>query len=121
MREVQPDSLETQALLQQVRSGDRQAFEQLFAQHQDYLHRLVQLRLDPRLRARVDAADIVQEAHLEAFKRLNAYLKHSALPFRLWLRQIACDRALKARRLHLASARRAIGRELPLPARSSVA
>jgi RNA polymerase sigma-70 factor (ECF subfamily) len=121
MREVQPESLETQALLQQIRGGDRQAFEQLFARHQHYLQRLVQLRLDPRLRSRVDAADVVQEAHLEALQRLNAYLERLPLPFRLWLRQIACDRALKARRHHLASARRAVGREVPLPARSSVA
>jgi RNA polymerase sigma-70 factor, ECF subfamily len=120
MPDVQPDSAETQRLLRQMRAGDRQAFEQLFARHQAYLHRLVELRLDPRLRARVDASDVVQEAHLEALSRLEAYLKRPALPFRLWLRQIAFDRALKARRYHLGTARRAIGREVPLPEQSSL-
>jgi RNA polymerase sigma-70 factor (ECF subfamily) len=120
MHDVQPDSQETQALLQLIRGGDRQAFEQLFARHQDYLHRLVELRLDPRLRSRVDPADVVQEAHLEALNRLNTYLERPALPFRLWLRQIAFDRALKARRQHLTTARRALGREVPLPERSSL-
>jgi RNA polymerase sigma-70 factor (ECF subfamily) len=120
MHEVQPDSQETLALLRQIRAGDRQAFEQLFARHQAYLHRLVELRLHPRLRPRLDASDVVQEAHLEALNRLSAYLEHPALPFRLWLRQIAFDRALKARRYHLGTARRALGREVPLPAQSSV-
>ncbi|HEV3261991.1 MAG TPA: sigma-70 family RNA polymerase sigma factor [Gemmataceae bacterium] len=120
MREAQPDSAETQALLRQVRAGDRQAFEQLFARHQAYLHRLIDLRLDPRLRSRVDASDVVQEAHLEALRRLDAYLDRPALPWRLWLRQIAFDRALKARRHHLVTARRALGREVPLPDRSSL-
>jgi RNA polymerase sigma-70 factor (ECF subfamily) len=121
MHEVRPDSAETERLLRQVRAGDRQAFEQLFARHQAYLRWLVELRLDPRLRARVDPSDVVQETHLEALHRLRAYLARPALPFRLWLRQIACDRALKARRYHLGAARRTVGREVPLPERSSLA
>jgi RNA polymerase sigma-70 factor (ECF subfamily) len=103
-----------------MRAGDRQAFAQLFARHQIYLRRLVELRLDPRLRPRVDPSDVVQEAHLEALSRLPAYLERPALPFRLWLRQIAADCALKARRHHLGTARRALGREVPLPERSSL-
>ena len=120
MHEVHADSPETQGLLQQIRAGDRQAFEQLFARHQTYLNRLVELRLDPKLRSRLDPSDVVQEAYLEALNRLDAYLKHPALPFRLWLRQIAFDRALKARRHHLGTARRDLGREVPLPERSSM-
>jgi RNA polymerase sigma-70 factor (ECF subfamily) len=120
MHEVQPDSGETQGLLGRVRAGDRQAFGQLFARHRAYLRRLVELRLDPRLRARVDPSDVVQEAHLEALNRLPAYLERPALPFRLWLRQIASDRALKARRHHLGAARRSLGREVPLPEESSL-
>src|SRR5262249_15933216 len=46
MLAVEPDSKETQGLLQQVRAGDRQAVEALFTRHQTYLHRLIELRLD---------------------------------------------------------------------------
>jgi RNA polymerase sigma-70 factor (ECF subfamily) len=120
MHQLQPDSAQTQDLLQLIRGGDRQAFEQLFARHQGYVHRLVELRLDSRLRARVDPSDVVQEAYLEALNRLNGYLQRPALPFRLWLRQIAFDRALKARRQHLGTARRDLGREVPLPEQSSL-
>jgi RNA polymerase sigma-70 factor (ECF subfamily) len=121
MHQVQADTAKTEDLLQRIRAGDRQAFEQLFSQHQTYLCRLVELRLGHGLGSRVGAEDIVQEAYLEALHRLKAYLERPALPFRLWLRQIACDRILKARRQHLGTARRSVRREVPLPEHSSLA
>jgi RNA polymerase sigma-70 factor (ECF subfamily) len=42
------------------------------------------------------------------------------MPFRLWLRQIALDRLLKTHRHHAITARRAVGREIPLPEQSSI-
>lgn len=114
-----PDPSETERLLDQARRGDRGAFEELFARHRGYLLRFIQMRLDPKLRRRVDPSDIVQEAHLEAVRRLGQFLEHSAMPFRLWLRQLAHDRLLKSRRQHLGAARRSLERELPLYDQSS--
>ena len=37
---------------------------------------MVELRLDPRVRGRVDASDVLQEASLEAFQRLEEYLRN---------------------------------------------
>src|SRR5262249_26298977 len=120
MLDVRPDSTETRDLLERARSGDRRVFDELFARHRRYLRQLVELRLDPKLRARLDPSDIVQEAHLEAVRRLGDFLQARPMPFRLWLRQIAHDRTLKARRDHLGTARRSVGREMPLPERSSL-
>ncbi len=120
MADVRPDSAETQSLLQQAQAGDPEAFEQLFTSHRAYLRKTVELRLDPKLRSRVDPSDVVQEINLEAFRRLSTYLEQQPMPFRLWLRQIAYDHTLKARRHHLGTARRAAGREVSLPERSSL-
>jgi RNA polymerase sigma-70 factor (ECF subfamily) len=120
MSDLQLDSAQTQALLERAQGGDRRAFEELFARHRPYLRQLVELRLDPRLRTRVDPSDVVQEAHLEAFRRLATYLEERPIPFRLWLRQIAYDRTVKAWRHHLGTARRAATREVRLPERSSL-
>jgi RNA polymerase sigma-70 factor (ECF subfamily) len=120
MDEAAPDSADTQGLLRRARVGDRQALGRLFAQHRPYLRRLVELRLDRRLRQRVDPSDVVQEAQLEAVRRLGGYLERPALPFRLWLRQLAYDRLLMARRRHAQAARRAVGQEVALPDRSSL-
>jgi RNA polymerase sigma-70 factor (ECF subfamily) len=121
MNDERPDGEETERLLGRAQAGDPQAFERLFADHLPYLRRVVELRLDPRLRPRVDASDVVQETHLEALRRLGAYLERRPLPFRLWLRQIACDCAAKAHRHHLGAARRDLAREVALPEESSLA
>jgi RNA polymerase sigma-70 factor (ECF subfamily) len=65
------DSAETHELLMQISAGHRDAFDDLFNRHRGELRRAVELRLDRRLRARVDASDIVQEAQMEAFRRLD--------------------------------------------------
>jgi RNA polymerase sigma-70 factor (ECF subfamily) len=109
------DSAETQRLLGALRDGDPQALGRLLLRHQAYLERFVELRLDTRLRARFDPADVVQEAQMEAVRRLPRYLEQPALPLRLWLRQLAHDRLLNLRRDHAGAARRTVEREVALP------
>jgi RNA polymerase sigma-70 factor (ECF subfamily) len=120
MEELMPDSAETLALLRQIRAGDKAAFEQLFAEHRRQLRRFVELRLDPRLRARVDASDVVQETQMEVLSRLADFLERQPMPFRLWLRKTAYERLLKIRRRHVEAAQRSLEREVPLPDRSSL-
>jgi RNA polymerase sigma-70 factor (ECF subfamily) len=115
-----PDSAETERLLEQIRAGQKPAVDQLFARHRPYLRRLISLRLDPKMRPRVDPSDVVQEAQMEAHRQLKAYLREPTFPFRLWLRQIAYDRLLMMRRFHVEAGRRAVERDMPLPDRSSV-
>jgi RNA polymerase sigma-70 factor (ECF subfamily) len=120
MHAVQPDSAETQGLLLQAHSGDRRAFDELFGRHRETLRWSVELRLDGKLRGRVDPSDIVQETHLEAYQRLADYLERRPMPFRLWLRKTAYERLLKVQRHHMKTARRTVSREVPLPEHSSI-
>ncbi|MCI0690014.1 MAG: hypothetical protein L0Y54_22685, partial [Sporichthyaceae bacterium] len=115
MAGAMPESEETQRLLEQLQAGDVGAFDRLLELHRPYLQQLVQLRLDPRLRPRVDPSDVVQEAQLEALRRRDDYLRQPAMPFRLWLRQLARDRVLMLRRRHLGAERRSLRREVDLP------
>src|SRR5437879_9120893 len=114
------NSAETEHLLQQLRGGERLAIDRLFARHRPELRRLVQLRLDPKLRPRLDPSDVVQEAQIEAVRRFEDYLTHTPMPFRLWLRQLAQDRLLMLHRRHVQAARRAVVREVGLPDESSI-
>jgi RNA polymerase sigma-70 factor (ECF subfamily) len=120
MAEFTPDSEETHCLLGQAQAGDRQAFERLFDRHRSYLLEAVASRLDPKIYARIDPSDLVQEAHLEAYRRLPDYLVRRPMPFRLWLRKTAQERLLMARRQHLRAQARSLRREVPLPERSSL-
>jgi RNA polymerase sigma-70 factor (ECF subfamily) len=76
--------------------------------------------MDRRLRARVDPSDVVQEAQLEAFRRLPDFLERRPMSFRLWLRKTAQERLIKLRRLHLGAARRDARREAPSPDASAL-
>jgi RNA polymerase sigma-70 factor (ECF subfamily) len=120
MPEITPDSAETCRLLEQIQAGDRSAFERLFGRYRPYLHQVVEARLDPQILARVDPSDVVQEAQMEVYRRLPDYLARRPMPFRLWLRKTAQERMLSIRRRHLEAKGRALGREVPLPERSSL-
>jgi RNA polymerase sigma-70 factor (ECF subfamily) len=121
MTEMASDSTETQRLLEQSRAGSAAAINHLLERHRRYVYRFVELRLDPKLRGRVDPSDVVQEAQMEAIRRLDNYLGNAPMPFRLWLRQIAHDRLLMLRRHHRGARRRTVTREAAWPEESSLA
>src|SRR5205823_3031611 len=108
------DHPETKELLDQARDGQPRAVDRLLDVHREPLRRLIDLRLDPALAARVDASDIVQDVLLEAHRRLEEYLRNPAMPFRLWLRHIAQDHVIDAHRRHRQAQRRSLDREQPL-------
>ena len=110
---------DTRALLERLGNGEAEAGDQLLCQHRDELWRQIELRLDRRLRRRVDPSDVVQEAQLEALRRLPDYLRRRPMPFRLWLRKIAHERLIMAHRRHAVAGCRSIGRNIALPTRSS--
>src|SRR5436190_2656811 len=105
---------ETQELLERARQGDGVAIEQLLGQHRESLRRMIALRLDPALTARLDASDVVQDVLVEASRRLDDYLRNSTMPFHLWLRHIAKDHVIDAHRKHRKAQRRSIDREQSL-------
>ena len=67
--------------------GGQTAMASLFSAYRDRLERIVSFRLDPRIRGRIDAGDILQEAFLEASDRLQSYLASADVSFFVWLRQ----------------------------------
>jgi RNA polymerase sigma-70 factor (ECF subfamily) len=107
---------ETQELLDQARQGDAGAVERLLTVHREPLRRMIDLRLDPALAARVDASDIVQDVLIEAHRRLQDYLRKPSMPFHLWLRHIAKDHIIDAHRHERLAQRRSIDREQSLNA-----
>lgn len=114
------DSDLTDHLLQRAQAGDPRAFEQLFDRYRPFLRQVIALRLDPRLRPRVDPSDVVQETQLEAFRRLDDFLRRQPMPFRIWLRQTACEHLLKLHEHHVTAGRRSVQREVSLPDQSSL-
>ena len=104
-RYVQPD------LLERAIGGDESARHALLDFYRNDLVRMAQSRLDRRIGVRVDASDIVQDALIDAWRRLDVYLQERPLPLLPWLRQIVGERIIDTHRRHISSQRRAIHRE----------
>lgn len=119
-------SPETVEMLKQAQAGDTGALDAIFQRHRERLLRMVKIRLDRRLQARIDASDVVQDAYVDVMMRLQEYLQNPKIPLFLWLRLVVGDRLLKLHREHLGTQMRDVGREVSLyrdalPAASSAA
>lgn len=104
---------DTEQLLAAASRGDASARGHLLERHRSRLKRMVAVRLDRRLAARVDPSDVVQDALTNAAAALDAYLRERPLPFYPWLRRLALLRLTDAHRRHLRAGRRTVAREEP--------
>jgi RNA polymerase sigma-70 factor (ECF subfamily) len=102
---------DTDALLKGAAAGDPLAKDELFQRHRDRLRRMITVRMDPRVRKRVDPSDVLQETLVQADRRLDEYVADPPLPFYPWLRQLAWDQLLTVHRKHLYARRRSRHRE----------
>jgi RNA polymerase sigma-70 factor (ECF subfamily) len=115
---------DSEELIVRARRGESGARQQLLARHRDRLRRMVAVRLDRRLAARLDPSDVVQEALLDAAQRLSDYLEHRPVPFYPWLRRLAWEHLLKLHQKHITARKRSASREerqvLALPDESAL-
>jgi RNA polymerase sigma-70 factor, ECF subfamily len=109
---------QTEALLARAAAGDGAAWGALLTAQQERLVRIAAFRMDPRLRGRIDAADIVQDAFVEAAAHQADYFHApaDATPLFLWLRGVVSNKLLEVHRYHLGTRMRDAKRELPLDA-----
>jgi RNA polymerase sigma-70 factor (ECF subfamily) len=99
---------DTEQLLTLAQSGDFVARQQLLSRHRERLRRMVQIYLDPRVSARVDPSDVLQEALTAAAINLPDYFANRPIPFYPWLRQFVRDELIRIHRRHVQAARRSI-------------
>jgi RNA polymerase sigma-70 factor (ECF subfamily) len=104
---------DTGQLIEQASQGDLAARQQLLVRHRERLRRMVRVRMDRRLAARVDPSDVVQEALAEAAGKLSDYLRRRPLPFYPWLRRLTWERLVKLHRRHIRARSRSVIREDP--------
>jgi RNA polymerase sigma-70 factor (ECF subfamily) len=105
---------DSDALLASATSGDEQALAELFSRYSDRIKRMVKLRLDRRLSGRIDPSDVVQEAFLEASKRLAEYAQKRDMPLLLWLRLVTGQKLIDLHRAHLGAKMRDAALEVSL-------
>jgi RNA polymerase sigma-70 factor (ECF subfamily) len=111
---MQQNGSDTDLLLARARTGDAAALNEIFTRHRPRLRRMVELRLDPRLQARVDPSDVLQDAYLEVAGRLANYLQQPKVSLFLWLRLVVGERLVRLHRQHLGVQGRDARREVSL-------
>ena len=114
-----------QRLLDSLRAGTEEAYEELITRYQQPVYNLVfRLMDDP-----ADASDVVQEVFIKIFRGIGSFKANSSL--KTWIYRIACNEAYNHRRWFSRHKRQEIGLEtederalnlndvLPDPARSA--
>ena len=111
---------DTQRWLKRLRGGEMEALAELFGHYRHQLRQMVELRIGHQLAARFDPSDVLQEAYMDAARKIQVYLDNPKVSAFVWLRGLAWDRLAKLQREHLGTERRSILREVRLPENSSV-
>lgn len=91
--------------------GDEEAVGPLLERFRARLRKMIELRLDARVRGRVDASDVVQDAFLEATARYAEYRREAKLPPYVWVRFLVSQNLARAYRNHLGAEARDVRRE----------
>ena len=113
--EAEPDP---SLLSERAAGGDLEAWGALLARHRERLQSALTFRLNPRVRGRLDAADVVQEAFIVATARRADFFGQSSQPLFLWLRWIVANTLLELHRHHLGAQMRDASREVSARRRS---
>jgi RNA polymerase sigma-70 factor (ECF subfamily) len=95
-----------------ARQGSRDALGQLLEWYRRYLLSVAEAELNPDLRAKKGAADLVQDTFLVALKRFRHFRGTTEPQLRAWLRQIVLTKLADAWRA-LQTDKRKAAREVP--------
>jgi RNA polymerase sigma-70 factor (ECF subfamily) len=108
------EGVQADDLLRRARAGDPRALAALFDRYRDRLRHMVRLRLDRRLAGRLETSDVLQEAFVEASKRLTQPPREREMPAFLWLRLVTGQALIDLHRRHLGAQMRDAGLEVSL-------
>jgi RNA polymerase sigma-70 factor, ECF subfamily len=114
---MEPRTLEQKTgeddLVRRIRGGDQTALATMFDRHRGRLEKMVRLRLDCRLQGRIDPSDVLQEAFVDASRRLVDYASNPEFPVFVWLRFLTSQRLNMVHRQHFGPTRNPV-REVSL-------
>ena len=86
------NNLKTQHLVALAKEGDGSALNQLCSVYGERVRRIIRLRLDQKLRPKLDSVDIVQDALVSALRGLKDFTYKNEGDFLRWLCRIAENR-----------------------------
>ncbi len=109
-----PDPSGTELLLAAARSGELTALGQALEVCRNYLLLVAEKEMDPRLKAKGGASDLVQQTFLEAQKDFGRFDGTSEQELLAWLRRMLLNNVANFRRHWVDTNKRRADREIPL-------
>ena len=106
-------------LLAAARAGSPEALGQVLESFRAYLLLVADRELDPEVRAKGGASDLVQDTFLEAQRDFEGFQGTSAEELRAWLRRVLLNNVANFTRQFRQRAKRDVGREVSLEAGGS--
>jgi RNA polymerase sigma-70 factor (ECF subfamily) len=106
-------------LLAAARAGSPEALGQVLETFRAYLLLVADRELDPEVRAKGGASDLVQDTFLEAQRDFERFQGTSAEELRAWLRRVLLNNVANFTRQFRQRAKRDVGREVSLEAGGS--
>lgn len=102
--------------IKELRQGNDSVFADLYSFYRPRLERSLQMRMDARLRGRIDVDDLLQDCYLAAAKRLQHFRSSVEVSLFVWLRSISMQTLVDAGRHHLQAKKRDAAAEKSLDA-----
>ena len=106
------DSVDDTAELELLRTRGDEAVAALMHRQRQKLSRMVAMRLDRRIVGKVATEDILQDAFVEAARRVQDYLDRPSVPFFVWLRRITSQVLIDTHRRYLGARMRDVRQEV---------
>lgn len=85
MSQADHNQTNTFQLVRRIHSGDTRAFDQLFMRYHPRIKLLVRLQMLDKLKAQIEADDIVQEIYLEVYRNFHKFEYRDPNSFYKWL------------------------------------
>jgi RNA polymerase sigma-70 factor (ECF subfamily) len=114
-----PPTGDVEHLLAAARAGSREALGEALQAYRAYLILIAQQELDPVLRAKGGASDLVQETFVDAQRLLERFDGTTEGAWAAWLRELLLHNLADFVRRYRATGMRHVGRELGQPADES--
>jgi RNA polymerase sigma-70 factor (ECF subfamily) len=106
--------LRADQIIAEIRRGATHRLGELLDAYRKYLHLLAKTQIDEKLRGRISASDLVQEAMLGAYRDFPQFQGSSEQQLLAWLRQILINRLHVFVQQHVLAQKRDVRREISL-------
>lgn len=110
-----PEDAEISALVQKAKEGDEASLAQLFARYKQQLQRIIEFRMDQKLRGRFGASDVLQEAFIDLARKIQNF-DPNKMSFFVWLRLVTNEKIINLYNEHVNVQKRDVRREQNLSA-----